>query len=130
MLVQVYRRKAMSRKCVYERFKCFRKGKEMTEDESRSGWTSTSRTPEIIKKVRQMLARDRRLTLRLIAEELGISKDMIHTIIHDDLCKQNICSRFVPHKLTDEQKEKQMETSGDFPQFVAELDVCNYSIAL
>ena len=68
----------------------------------------------MIEKVRQMLAQDRRLTLRLIAEELGISKDTAHTIVHDDLGKRNICSRFVPHKLIDEQKAKRMETSGDF----------------
>ena len=30
MLVQVYGREAVSRKCVYERFKRFREGKEMT----------------------------------------------------------------------------------------------------
>ena len=40
--------------------------------------------------------------LRLTVEELGISKDMAHTIIHDDLGKWKIWSRFVPHKLTDE----------------------------
>ena len=60
-----------------------------------------------------MLAQDRRLMLKLIAEELGISKDMVDTIVRDDLDKQ-ICSRFVSHKLTVEQKAKWMETSGDF----------------
>ena len=44
--------------------------------------------------------------LRLIAEELGISKDMGHTIVRNDLDKRTICSRFVPHTLTDEQKAK------------------------
>ena len=64
MLVQVYGRKAVSRTCVYEWFKRFREGKETTEHESRSGRPSTKRTPEMIDKVRQMLAQDRRLTLR------------------------------------------------------------------
>ena len=103
MLVQMYGREAVSRKCVYERFKRFRERKETTEDEPRSGRPSTSRSPEMIEKVRQMLAQDRRLTLRLVVEELGISKDTAHTIVSDDLGKRKICSRFVPHKLTDEQ---------------------------
>ena len=64
--------------------------------------------------MRQILSQDRRLTLRLIAEEFGISKDTAHTIVRDDLDKRKICSRFVPHKLTDEQKAKRMETSGHF----------------
>ena len=59
-------------------------------------------------------AQVRRLSLRLIAEELGISKDTAHTIVRDDLGVGKICSRFVSHKLTDEQKAKRMETSGDF----------------
>ena len=61
-----------------------------------------------------MLVQDRRLTLRLIVEELGISKDTAHTIVRDDLGKSKICSRFVPNKFTDEQKARRMETSGDF----------------
>ena len=65
-------------------------------------------------KVWQILVQDRRLTLKLTAEELGISKDTEHTIVRDELGKRRICSRFVPHKLTDEQKAKRMETSGDF----------------
>ena len=60
-----------------------------------------------------MLAQDRRLTLKLIAEELGISKDTV-TFVRDDLAKRKMCSRFVPHNLTDEQKAKRMETTGDF----------------
>ena len=57
----------------------------------------------MIEKVRQTLAQELRMTLRLISEELGISKHTAHTTV-----------RFVLHKLTDEQKEKRMETFGDF----------------
>ena len=81
MLVQVYGTEAVSRKCVYDWFKRFRDGKETTEDEPRSGRPSTSRTPDMIERVRQMLAQDRRMNLRLMAEELGISKDTVHTIV-------------------------------------------------
>ena len=35
----------MSRKCVYEWFKRFREGKEMTEDEPRSGRSATNKNP-------------------------------------------------------------------------------------
>jgi len=64
MLVQVYGTEAVSRKCVYDWFKRFRDGKETTEDEPRSGRPSTSRTPDKIERVRQMLAEDRRETIR------------------------------------------------------------------
>ena len=61
-----------------------------------------------------MLAQDQRLTLRLIAEKLGNSKDTAHTIVRDDLGKRKIWSRFVPLRLTDEQKAKRIVTPGDF----------------
>ena len=92
MLMQVYGRKAVSRKCVYEWFKRFRERKETNEDEPRLDRSSTSRTPEMIEKVRQMLAKDRRLTLRLIAEDLGTSKDTAHIIVRYDLGKRKISS--------------------------------------
>ena len=44
----------------------------------------------------------------------AVSKNTAHTIVSDDLGKRKICSRFVPPKLTDEQKAKRIETSGDF----------------
>jgi transposase len=85
MLVQVYVTEAVSRKCVYNWFKHFCDGNGTTEDEPRSGRPSANRTPNMIERVRQMLAQDRRVTLRLMAEELGISKDTVHTIIRKDL---------------------------------------------
>jgi len=63
MLVQVYGTEAVSRKCVYDWFKRFRDGKKTTEDEPRSGRLSISRTPDMIERVRRMLAHDWRVTL-------------------------------------------------------------------
>ena len=64
MLGQMYEREAVSRKCVYKWFKRFCEGKEMTEDEPHLGSPSTSRTREMIEKVRQMLAQDWQLMLK------------------------------------------------------------------
>ena len=49
-----------------------------------------------------------------MAEELGIGKETVRTIVREDLGKRKICSRFVPHRLTAEQKEKRMECANDF----------------
>ncbi|GBN72728.1 hypothetical protein AVEN_245192-1 [Araneus ventricosus] len=66
-----------------------------------------------------MLADDRQLSLRMIAEELKISLASVSNIIHENLQKRKICIRFVPDKLSDEQKQHRMETSGDF------IDACD-----
>ncbi|GBM28808.1 Putative uncharacterized protein FLJ37770 [Araneus ventricosus] len=122
MLVKVYGVKAVSKQCVFKWFKRFRDGKE---DEPRSGRPPTSTTPDNIERVRRMFADDRRLSLRMIAEELKISLDSVSNTLHEHLQKRKICARFVPHKLSDEQKQHRMETAGDFsdacdrnPQFL------------
>lgn len=53
--------------------KRFRDGKEGVEDEARSGRPTTITVPDNIERVRQMLADDRRLSLRMTAGELKIS---------------------------------------------------------
>ena len=59
MLVQVYGREAVSIKCAYEYFKRFCEVTETTDDEPCSGRPSTSRTKEMVEKVRQMMTQDR-----------------------------------------------------------------------
>ncbi|GBL84411.1 Putative uncharacterized protein FLJ37770 [Araneus ventricosus] len=86
MLVKAYRVEAVSKKCVFEWFKRFRDGKEDVEDEPRSGRLPTSTTPDNIERVRRLLADDRRLSLRMIAEELKISLDSVSNIIHETVC--------------------------------------------
>ncbi|GBL97478.1 Putative uncharacterized protein FLJ37770 [Araneus ventricosus] len=88
MLVKVYGVETVSKKCVFEWFKRFRDGKEDVEDEPRSGRPPTSTTPDNIERVRRMLADDRRLSLRMIAEELKISLDSMRNIIHEHLQKR------------------------------------------
>ena len=73
MLVQVYGTEAVSRKCFYDCFKRVRDRKETTEDEPRSGRPSTSRTPDMIERVRQMLVQDRRVTLRLMTRNWALT---------------------------------------------------------
>ncbi|GBM91692.1 hypothetical protein AVEN_79282-1 [Araneus ventricosus] len=63
-------------------------GKEDVKDEPRSGRSPTSTTPDNIERVRRMLADDRRLSLRMIAEELTISLDSVSNIIHEHFQKR------------------------------------------
>ncbi|GBM47827.1 Putative uncharacterized protein FLJ37770 [Araneus ventricosus] len=79
---------AVSKKCVFEWFKRFKNGKEDVKDEPRSGRPPTSTTPDNIERVRRMLADDRRLSLKMIAEELKISLNSVSNIIHEHLQKR------------------------------------------
>ncbi|GBN79481.1 Putative uncharacterized protein FLJ37770 [Araneus ventricosus] len=92
MLLKMYVVDAVSKKCVSEWFKRFGDGKEDVKEEPRSGRPPISTTPHNIDRVRRMLADDRRLSLRMIAEELKISLDSVSNIIHEHLqkCKKKV----------------------------------------
>ena len=90
----------------------FKDGRESFEDDPRSGRPSTSRTEEHIAAVRQMIIEDRHTTIALISDKLGLSIGSIHTIIHEDLRMRKVCSRWVPHLLSDDQKRRRVECAS------------------
>jgi transposase len=55
-------------------FNRFKDGCEDFQDDPRSGRPSTSRNTDKIANVREMVTRDRQLTLRIMSDELNINK--------------------------------------------------------
>ena len=82
--------------------KTFKNGRESFEDEQRAGRPSTSRTENNVDRVTAVLDRDRRLSVRLIAEEVLIPKTDVHRIITEELhMRKNFCETG-PKNLSDE----------------------------
>ncbi|UYV70401.1 hypothetical protein LAZ67_7002912 [Cordylochernes scorpioides] len=75
----------MSRRRVFEWYKRFKEGREETADNERSGTLSTSTTPEKVDKVLELVREDRRITVREVAEEAGISFGSTQSIMKDIL---------------------------------------------
>jgi predicted XRE-type DNA-binding protein len=57
-------------------------------------------TPEIIEQVHEMVLDDRWMKVREIAETLGISKERVGYILHEELDMKKLCARWVPRLLT------------------------------
>ena len=55
--------------------------------------------------VSEMIERDWHIIYREIQASLGIDMKTIHTILHDHLSVQKLCSRWIPHNLTEAQKQ-------------------------
>ena len=77
----------MSKTRLFEWHRRFKEGREQVEDDRRSGRPSTSRTDENVERVRQKVRSDRRFTVRIIADELGMNSERVWRIITEDLCK-------------------------------------------
>ena len=113
MLQHVYGDETMSRSRVFEWHRRFREGLEEVEDAPRSGRPSTSRNDENVERVRQMVRSDRRLTVRMIANDLDVNRDCVWKIITEELGMRKICAKMVPRMLTEDQKEKRMQVCQD-----------------
>ena len=78
---------------------------EDTEDDPRSGRPTECHNDNNVKKISQLLPQNRHLSLRMLADEVNIGKDTVRKTVVEDLWKWKICLRFVPHSLTQEQKD-------------------------
>jgi hypothetical protein len=80
---------------VFELFKWFKDGYEDLQDDSRKGYPSTSQNADTVPYVHEMVTCDCKWTPRMMADELSIDKEIITRMLHHDLWKGNICSKFV-----------------------------------
>ena len=93
----------------FEWHRKFKKGREEVEDDRRSWRPSTSKTDENVECVRQKLRCDRHLTVRTIANELGMNSERVWRIITEDLCKNGT----VPRLPNEGQKEPRVQVCQD-----------------
>ncbi|UYV60152.1 hypothetical protein LAZ67_1000140 [Cordylochernes scorpioides] len=74
--------------------------------------TSTSTTPEKVDKVLELVREDRRITVRKVAEEAGISFGSTQSIMKDILGVRRLNAVLVPKDLTFDQKNARNETAS------------------
>jgi hypothetical protein len=84
--------------------KAFKEGRENVEDDPRSGRPISSTNDQNVEVVRAVMAKDRRLSFRMIAEETGLYKNAVRRILTDHLYMRKICAKLVPKNLSVEQK--------------------------
>nr|CAH7735575.1 unnamed protein product [Callosobruchus chinensis] len=90
----------MSRTRVFEWHKRFSEGREEVEDDERTARPVTSRIEENIKKVNEIVRKDRRLSLRMISDLSNIDRETVRKILHEDLKMTKVCAKMVPKNLT------------------------------
>ena len=66
-----------------------------------------------VKRVRQVLCGNRRLTVRLTATPLHMKRVRVWKIIPEDLDMRKIYTKMVPRLLNDDQKERCMQACQD-----------------
>ena len=102
MFEQVYKELTLSHSTVSLWHKRFKEGCEDVEDDPRCGRPSTSRNETNVELVKKIVHGDRRSTVRLISDELGLNRSSIWQIITDDLgmCKDDSTPGIILNILT------------------------------
>ena len=98
---------------LFEWHRRFKEGREKVEDDHRSGQPFTSRTEKNVKRVRQKVRSDRLLTVRMIANELGMNGERVWRIITENMGMRKICAKMVPRLLNKTQKERREKVCQD-----------------
>ncbi|CAN8010843.1 unnamed protein product [Ixodes pacificus] len=79
---------AMSSTQIKEWYNRFKDGRTSVESEPRSGRPSTCRNDQVIAEVNAVVMRDRRVTIREVAEKVGIGTFSAHFIMTGDLASK------------------------------------------
>ena len=84
-LTEAYGDATLSRTMVFKWHKAFKDGRGNVEDDPRSGRPISSTSDQNVEVVRAVMAKDRRLGVRMIAEETGLNKNAVHRILTEHL---------------------------------------------
>ena len=113
LLQQAYSEDAMGRTQVSDWFRRFKDGRTSVESDPRSGRPPKSRNDEMIAKVRKIIHNNRRLTVREIADDCGISVASGDAVLTDDLHMKPVWAKYVLRLLIDDQREQRQKIACD-----------------
>ena len=100
-----YGEDCLSRTQCHEWYQPFKSGRTSIEGDPKSGRPSTSMDDDHVEKVLAVIRQNRRLTLREVAEEVGICKSSCHLILTDKLRVSHVAVKFAPRLLTCTKRE-------------------------
>jgi len=95
----------------------FKGGEFSTCAALRPGRPKTMTTPEIIHQIQEPNLEDRRISAKSISEQLGISRERVGSIIHEDLDMRNLSVKWAPKCLNADQKRQRCLLSEQIWKF-------------
>ena len=95
----------------------FKHGDFSTCDAPRPGRLTTLATLEIIDEIHELILEQRRISAKLIGEQLGISRERVGSIVHEDLHMRKLSAKWVPKCLNADQKRQRCLSSEQHLEF-------------
>jgi len=95
----------------------FKHGEFSTCDAPRPGRPKTVPTPAMVDQIHELILDDRRISAKSVAEQLGISRERVGSIIHEDLEMRNLSAKWVPYRLSADQKRQRCQSFEQLLEF-------------
>jgi len=95
----------------------FKRGDFSTSNSSRPVGPRKVTTPEIIDQIRELILEDRRISAKSITEQLDISRELVESIIHENLDMRKLSEKWVPKCLNADQKRQRCQSSEQIWNF-------------
>ena len=86
----------VNQKNIHKWYKLFTEGREEVNDDARPGRPSTSTTNENTEAVKKIVMENRRIPIREVTENVGISVGSCHAIFSVILGLKRLAAKFVP----------------------------------
>ena len=94
----------------------FKQGRESLEDDPRSGRPLLAFSEDDVTAVKRLLDEDARYTVDEISESLSINSSAVFMILKQRLGLRKICARWVPHPLSQAEKDRQVKIASELLQ--------------
>jgi len=95
----------------------FKRGDFSTFDAPRPERPKTMTTPEITDQIPELILEDHRISAESLAEQLGISRERVGSIIHEDLDMRELSGKWAPKALNADQKRQRCQSSEQILEF-------------
>jgi hypothetical protein len=112
LLTVAYSEYAMKKSSVFEWQRWYKEGRKDVQDDPRRGQPKTQRSDAIVDRIRTLVRSDRRLGVRVIAEEFKMNRETVGQIVKEDWGMRNFSTKMVPRILTHDQKQCRLHISS------------------
>ena len=126
MLQTAFRPSCMNRASVFAWYERFKEGRESVREDENCGTSKEVRTPELIGQIKNLMDKDRRMSIEKINAQFDVSVGTVHTIISRGTEDAEDLSEVCP-KGTQRRKERRCHDSREMVELInsdpAVLDV-------
>ena len=121
-LQKVYGKSALQYATVCKWVRCFNDGRESIDNDPRVGRPVSVLMEKNVATVKTLIEESACYTMQEIEELSGIHSSSVLKILRERLGLRKICARWVPHLLTDKQKQSQVRLAS---KVIEKYDKCD-----